>query len=138
MLVDTEVTDIPPALISKGKGEFHFSHLCVQTWTEEQTGAVQPAGMLKAAGKPGKNLKPANLKTATLDGCLVLQSTTENFQILWPFSSCQCAEMPGEGREQGTPPAQLVQMVLAAVGFPLLSPFPKQLPDPLIQEHPQG
>lgn len=68
MLVETVVTDITTSLILKGK----VTSLTLHEFTpgaEEQAGALQPAGMPKAEGKPGTDLKPANLKSATMDGC---------------------------------------------------------------------
>lgn len=46
MFVETEVTDIPPALILKEKGISLPLHI-FRPGAEEQTGAVQPAGMPK-------------------------------------------------------------------------------------------
>lgn len=57
MLVETEVTDITTSLILKGKVTSEFT-----PGAEEQAGALQPAGMPKAEGKPGTDLKPANLR----------------------------------------------------------------------------
>lgn len=65
MLVETEVTDIPPAQILKEKRISLTLHM-FKPGAEEQPGTVQPAGMPKAAaGDP----KPANLKAATMDTC---------------------------------------------------------------------
>lgn len=65
MLVETEVTDIPTALILEGKG-ISLTLLVFKPGAEEQTGAVQPAGMPRAAAR---DPKPANLKAATRDAC---------------------------------------------------------------------
>lgn len=46
MFVETEVTDVPPALILKEKGISLTLHI-FRPGAEEQTGAVQPAGMPK-------------------------------------------------------------------------------------------
>lgn len=59
MLVETEGTiRESPLPDSKGKDDsLHFAR--VQTWNS--------AGTPKASEKPGGDLKPANLKTATMD-----------------------------------------------------------------------
>lgn len=68
MLVEIEVTDITTPLILKRKVTSLTLHVFAPR-AEEQAGTLQPAGMPKAEGKPGADLKPAKLRSATMEGC---------------------------------------------------------------------